>query len=86
MWFCHSDRAVLLLFFGVVDVVIVRPGVWDAFFAIRFASLVFGDPLWRHGIVSPRAEWVAAQDAPNSQPKTYEKATFHKCFKSIGRA
>lgn len=85
MWFCHLDRAVLLLiFWGIV--VIVRPGVWDAFFAIRFVSLVFGNPLWRHGIVSPRAEWIAAQDAPSGQPKSYEKATFHKCFESIGRA
>ena len=73
-----------MIFWG--NFVIVRPGVWDAFFAFRFVSLVFWDPLWRHGIVSPCAKRVAAQNALCGQPKAYEKATFHKCFKSIGRA
>ena len=38
------------------------------------------------GIVPGLAEWITSEYSPNGQDKPDKKATFLKCFYSIGRA
>jgi len=72
----------LVLFDGIGAVVSVIVTETDASRdCIPVSEASFG-----HGIVSGRAKWIAAKDAPYCQNGSDYEATFLICLKGIGRA
>lgn len=69
-----SELSLLILFiFGVLIILLI--------FRYSLGSFFLGD-----GIVSACRIRITAKDPPHRKPRAYEKATFTKRFKSVGRA
>ena len=71
---CFSELSLLILFiFGVLIILLI--------FRYSLGYFFLGA-----GIVSASRIRITAKDPPHRKPRAYEKATFTKRFKSVGRA